>query len=304
MSSRHPYGIRQPVGFPHLPSDWITEADSFPSTGGNTKLFAYIHRKKDVSTPKRILIISHGFGEHAGRYLHFPHYLAGTVDMIYAHDHIGHGRSDGQRGDAPEFDRFTDDLALVVKRVHAKFENSELHLFGHSMGGHVVLRLGFLHPDLPLRSIIVSAPWLGLVKRPPLALLGVAKLLSWTYGTLSLSADVDAETISSDRHVVENYLADRLNHSKMTPRLYDSVNRAIRNTLSRDDDFLYPVRFLIPGNDGLIDAGVTRTFFDHLHAAQKDAVDFTESRHEGMNDVMKEKFLQAVSEWILAQSKV
>ncbi len=304
MSAPHPYGIRQPIGFPGLPSDWVTEADSFPSTGGNSKLFAYIHRKKAASAPKRILIICHGFGEHGGRYLHFPHYLGEAVDMVYVYDQLGHGRSDGQRGDADSFDRYTEDLALVVRRVHAKYGEAELHLFAHSMGGHVALRLGFLHPDLPLASMTISAPWLALVKKPALALLGAAKLLSWTYGTLSLPADVDPETISSDRHVVENYTADRLNHARMTPRLFSSIGTTVSNTLSRDDEFKYPVRFLIPGNDQLIDAGVTRTFFDHLNAPQKDAVDFTESRHEGMNDLMKEKFLAALSEWISTHTKV
>lgn len=303
-ANTHPFGIIQPIGFPPLPETWTTEAESFPSTGGNQKLFALYHHKKDVVKPKRILIISHGFGEHGGRYLHFPHYLQNTVDGVYVHDHLGHGRSDGQRGDADRFDRYVDDLALVVRRVHSKFPDSELHLFAHSMGGHIGIRLGYLHPDLPLRSFTISAPWLGLVKKPPLPLLGVAKLLSLTYGTLSLSAEVDAETISSDPNVVENYMHDRLNHARMTPRLFTSVEAAIRDTFSRQEEYRYPVRFLIPGNDQLVDQAMTRKFFDQFHCAKKDAVDFVESKHEGMNDLQKEKFLGTLSEWISMNSQV
>lgn len=304
MAPTNPFGIRQPIGFPPLPSDWVTEAESFPSTGGNAKLFAYDHHKKDIPKPKRVLILSHGFGEHAGRYLHFPHYLAPVVDCVYGHDHLGHGHSDGQRGDAERFDRYTDDLALVVKRVRAKYPDSELHLFGHSMGGHVALRLGYLHPDLPLVSHTISAPWLGLVKPPALALRGVVKFLNLTYGSLSLPAAVDPDVISSDPNVVENYAVDRLNHTRMSPRLFESSLTAIRDTLSRSEEYRYPVRFLIPGNDGLVDSGVTRRFFDQMHAAKKDAVDFPESKHEGMNDLIKEKFFQALSEWISMNSRV
>jgi alpha-beta hydrolase superfamily lysophospholipase len=115
---------------------------------------------------------------------------------------------------------------------------------------------------------------------------------------------VDAETISSDPNVVENYTSDRLNHARMTPRLFSSIQSAIRDTLSRTEDYAYPVRFYIPGQDRLVDADVTRKFFDHFHCAKKDAVDFNESRHEGMNDIQKEKFMASIEEWISTNTAV
>lgn len=289
------YGIRQPQGFPDLPSDWTTESDSFLAADEKSRLFGLFWRKSGSDFPKKILVVCHGFGEHCGRYLHFPYYLQNSVDAVYAYDQRGHGRSDGLRGDADSFDSLVSDLALVIQRMHERFPGAQVHLLGHSMGGHVALRLGFFHPDLPLASFQVSAPFLALFEEPPVPLRAVASVLARTWGTLELSADVDPKVISRDPAVMENYAVDRLNHAKMTPRFYHSMKKAQKDTLSRKAGFAYPLAMHIPLDDRLVDEKVARRFFDALDCAGKKLFEYADFRHEPMNEIGKEKFFDAMA---------
>ncbi|MBS1962445.1 MAG: lysophospholipase [Bdellovibrionales bacterium] len=295
---RNYYGVKQPQGFPGMPEGWFTEWETRVASDDATKLFALVHRKRDVAV-KRVLVLVHGFGEHAGRYLHFPHYLdacGSGVDAVFAYDQRGHGRSEGLRGDVDRFDSLADDLEGMLRHVETKFPGAEIHLLGHSLGGHVALRFGFLHPGLPLKSFQVSAPYLALHKEPPLPLRGVAAVLSKTWKTLSLSTDVDASVLSRDDRVVENYSSDRLNHGRMTPRFYASMTAAQKDTLARREGFGYPgLAVHVPLADRLVNTPVTLAFFERLDLPGKRLFEYPDFRHEPMNEIGKEAFFENLS---------
>src|SRR5262245_796604 len=47
--------------------------------------------------PRYTALIAHGYGEHAGRYAHVAEHLVRHGASVYAPDHLGHGRSEGER---------------------------------------------------------------------------------------------------------------------------------------------------------------------------------------------------------------
>src|SRR3954464_9353773 len=47
--------------------------------------------------PRRIVILAHGYGEHLGRYDHVAEVLVGRGAVVAGPDHVGHGRSGGER---------------------------------------------------------------------------------------------------------------------------------------------------------------------------------------------------------------
>ncbi|MBC7387351.1 MAG: lysophospholipase [Cryobacterium sp.] len=285
-------GLKQPQGYPGLPDSWESECESFLASDGQSKLFALFHHRKNSAPLQKILVVAHGFGEHGGRYLHFPHYLGDSIDALYVHDLRGHGRSEGMRGDAPSFESLVEDQKLVIKRIHARFPDAELHFLGHSIGGHIGLRVGFLHAGLPLKTFQISAPYLALYQEPALALRVAAGVLAKTWSSLSLSADIDASLVSRDERVIENYATDRLNHARMSPRFYASMKIAQKDTRSRVSGLNYPLSLHLPLADRLISAKVSREFFDALQNEGKQLFEYPELRHEAMNDIGKEAFFE------------
>lgn len=315
----------QPRGFPSLPADWQAETETFRSVDGQVQLFGILLRKEPWTAPPasgRALVVLHGFGDHAGRYLHFPHYLRaanGTaqgadgpandpVDAIYGLDHRGHGRSEGLRGDVERFDAMADDAARAItrldERLRGRFGKSEIHLFAHSMGSLVALRMMFAHPELPLASASLSAPFLAVKAKVSPFKTGAAKLLNRLGGgRIQLDTGLDADLISRDPEVVMAYRSDRLVHGKMTPRFFAALQEAQADTLRRESGIEPPLLFMVPQQDGLVDAEVSIDFFTRLKHRDKRLATYPGYFHEAMNDPGKEVFFADLGAWIRAHSQ-
>jgi alpha-beta hydrolase superfamily lysophospholipase len=112
---------------------------------------APLARRWSSGEPLRaMMVVSHGMGEHAGRY---PGPLAPIigegVDMV-AIDHRGHGEdalAAGTLGDYGEggFDGVVDDLLALVDWARAAAPQLPLILFGHSMGSMIAQALAIDH---------------------------------------------------------------------------------------------------------------------------------------------------------------
>ncbi|MGZ3687470.1 MAG: alpha/beta hydrolase [Bdellovibrionota bacterium] len=296
----------QPKGFPSLPKGWVSETETFPSADGKLQLFSVTHRL-DPWNGGRVLAVFHGLGEHGGRYLHFPHYLKDSLDGVVCMDHRGHGRSEGLRGHVENFDLFSDDVALSLARLdeHLKkrFGRSEIHVYGHSMGGLIALRTLFLHPTLPIHSASIASPLLGIKVKIPAAKKLAGHALSRLWGSLHMSNEIDPKTISHDPEVVAAYVNDRLVHAKVTPRYFTELNRAIADTVSREAGFSYPLLFMIPTADELVDSDAALGFFRALKHREKQLKTYPGFFHETQNEIGKEQVLGDLREWIRAHRK-
>ena len=62
------------------------------------------------------MILVHGYGEHLGRYDHVAEVLTGRGAVVAGPDHVGHGRSGGERVIVTDYDLVVDDLHTVVRR--------------------------------------------------------------------------------------------------------------------------------------------------------------------------------------------
>ena len=272
------------------------------ATDNQYRLFQVVHHSRNWVSPKALLIF-HGIGEHGGRYLHFPNFLRNDVDAVVVHDHRGHGRSDGVRGYIPYFDRYAEDAALVVRRVDAllkeRFGSSELHLLGHSMGGLVALRLVLNYPKLPLKSVTLSAPALGVKVEIPAAKQLLAHIMSRVWGSLQLNNEIDLAALSHDPEVAKAIMRDRWMHVKGTPRLYTEMLRAISDTLERTSEIDLPLQMLLPGDDRLVDSEVATRYFERLSTERKRLCRYPGFFHESFNEVGKELAFADLRKWLI-----
>ena len=303
--SRIYQGAVQPKNFPAFPPDWVSEWETFPSSDGKLQLFAVTHHFKEWKN-ERVLVILHGLGEHGGRYLHFPHYLRSIVGGIYCLDHRGHGRSEGLRGHTDRFDSYADDAALAISRLdealRKRFGRSEIHLLGHSMGGLIALRTLFLHNRLPLHSVSISAPLLGVRIEVPWIKKSAAKVLARLWGSFHMTSELDAGLLSHDRDVVEAYVGDRLVHQKVTPRFFTELQSAMADTLGRESGLNYPLEMLIPLQDKIVDSDVALHYFRGLKLRDKLLKTYPDLYHEPFNDIGKEQVFEDLIAWIKSHS--
>ena len=111
-------------------------------------------------SPSHVVLLAHGYGEHVGRYEHVADALVGNGAVVYAVDHVGHGKSEGERVLIHDFERVVDDLHEVGRRAGAEHSGLPVVLVGHSMGGLIAARYAQRYGD-SLAAVVLSGPLVG-----------------------------------------------------------------------------------------------------------------------------------------------
>ncbi|HSR42869.1 MAG TPA: alpha/beta fold hydrolase, partial [Longimicrobiales bacterium] len=205
----------------------------------------------------RVLLV-HGFTEHAGRYDHVARYFASRDLAVLAYDQRGHGESEGRRGRLPSFELLLEDLHRARDEALAGLPgDGPPVLYGHSLGGLVVLR--YLQNDPPTTpAAVLSAPWLGMAAEIPWwKRLAANLLLRWAPDATFASREVTARGLTRDEALQDAYVRDPLVHHRISARLFDEVETAQRRALEEGVDPAVPVLVLVPGDDPIVDSALT-----------------------------------------------
>ena len=168
-----------------------------------------------TSPPWASVLLVHGLGEHSGRYEHVGEQMAAAGLDVHAYDLRGNGGSGGRRGHVDRWEQIHDDLAERVETVRAVAWKRPVVLYGHSMGGLVVL--GYLLTDRPKPDLVVlSSP--GLDSTLASWKKALASALSRVVPTLAIPNGVDGSTLSRDSAVAATLAADPLAAKASTAR--------------------------------------------------------------------------------------
>merc|ERR1711953_340243 len=106
----------------------------------NEKFFATYWRPREV---KALIFFCHGYAEYlSASYDEVAEILVKEGFLIFGHDHVGHGRSSGQRVQVSSIQDYVQPVLAHVKKVQRDY-NADLPLFilGHSMGGLISINV-------------------------------------------------------------------------------------------------------------------------------------------------------------------
>ncbi|SEN14263.1 alpha/beta hydrolase [Nonomuraea pusilla] len=149
--------------------------------------------------PRYLAILVHGYGEHIGRYEHVADHLVRHGAAVYGADHMGHGRSEGDRVLIEDFEDVVTDVHTVEERARAQHPGVPVVVIGHSMGGMIAARHAQRH-GAGLAALVMSGPVIGEWEVVP-ALLALDELPD---------IPIDPATLSRDPAVGAAYAADPL----------------------------------------------------------------------------------------------
>src|SRR4051812_39028015 len=91
--------------------------------------------------PLALVVFFHGLGEHIGSYEPMIEALTGAGFAVWAHDQLGHGRSEGTRVLIERVDDLLDDAATLLDLAVKAHPGLPLVLAGHSLGSAVAALL-------------------------------------------------------------------------------------------------------------------------------------------------------------------
>jgi alpha-beta hydrolase superfamily lysophospholipase len=156
-----------------------------------------------------VVQISHGMGEHSGRYARLAAALGADGFEVYAHDHRGHGRS---VRNANEFGHFgpdgwnalVADLVTVGEVIDARSGGAARVLLGHSMGSFAVQQYLLDHSADIAAAVLTGTSALDAV----FGRLDADASLDRMPENESFEGRTDFDWLSRDADEVDRYIAD------------------------------------------------------------------------------------------------
>jgi acylglycerol lipase len=191
--------------------------------------------------PSLVVNIIHGFGEHSGRYARWAELFTEKNIAVLASDLTGHGKSEGKRGHIKNYQVFLDQIDLQLEKSQELFPLTGRILYGHSMGGNLVINYA-MSKEPAIKGLIASSPWLMLTFEPPSYLLLLSTILKPLFPGLRVKSNIDNAARSHDPAINQAAKDDPLMYGMISLRLFDQISRkglyAMRNVFKINRPFL------------------------------------------------------------------
>lgn len=279
---------------------------SFVSSRDGLRIVYY--RWPASSTPRAVVQIAHGLGEHALRYVHVAAFLNNAGFQVYANDHRGHGRT----AETPEFygdfgecgwNAVVEDTAQLTGIIRQRENGLPVILLGHSMGSFVAQQY-ILDHDRDISGCVLSgsaAPDLIAHLVEEVGAVGLEAL-----NTPFEPARTPFDWLSRDEAAVDAYVADSACGFNMSERARESAKSAWER--ASDTQELKRIRkdlpmYILAGNADPVNQNLEalKPVAERYRAAG--ILDVTEryylgGRHEMFNEINRDEVMHDLLAWL------
>ncbi len=248
---------------------------------------------------KAVLFLVHGLGEHCGRYTNVVNHFVPLGYAVYGLDHIGHGKSEGEREVIEHFTDFTDTLALYYAMVKGWQPGKPVFILGHSMGGLITCYY-LLEHQADFKGAIISAPAIKVSDNISALTIFMGKILSRIAPKAGVIG-LDATNVSRDPEVVKAYVNDPLVfHGKTPARLAAELLKAMVHVTAEADKITLPFIVVQGGEDQLVDPGGAQLLYDKAGSKDKSLQVYKGLYHEVHNEPERATMFKDVETWLAA----
>jgi alpha-beta hydrolase superfamily lysophospholipase len=220
----------------------------------NLKLKSGLLLKGMIHSPgedaKAVVIMVHGLGEHIQRYSYWAELFKKEGIGFAGLDLPGHGRSGGRRGYIKSYSQTDEMMDILIKTCSKTFPGIPLFLYGHSLGGGIVLDY-LIRKNPKIKGAIVTSPWLRLSFEPPKIKVTMANIMRYILPGLIQPSGLNVNHLSHDQSVIDRYKSDPLVHDKISVSLFQGAMHAAEQSLVNASG-LKVKTLLVHGSEDLI----------------------------------------------------
>lgn len=235
-----------------------------------------------------IILLAHGYGEHIRRYGHVAERLVANGAVVYGPDHLGHGRSGGERALVEQGEDLTSDLHLVADLARREHPGLPMVLVGHSMGGLVATRFAQSYGE-ELTALVISAPVIGgnpgfeaLLELDPIP-----------------EIPIDPEILSRDPDVGVAYANDPLvYHGPFLRPTLQSLFAGVGSVAEAGSLGDLPTLWIHGTDDALAPLEITREAIEGIRGSRFEQRIYAGARHEVFNETNRAEVLDDVTTFV------
>ena len=236
----------------------------------------------------RIVVVVHGYAEYAARYAHLADRLVAGGAAVYGADHVGHGRSDGERALITDFEHVVSDQRRLVDIARSEHPQRPLVMIGHSMGGLLTARFAQCHPS-DVAGIVLLGAVIG----------------DWTWARDALAlpelppATTDFSGMSRDAAAVEAYATDPMIYRGRYKRpLLEAEMVALDRFNAELDALTMPVLFCHGDDDPFVDYRTSLAAVESMPAPDKTIRVYEGARHELVNETNRDEVIEEIAGFV------
>jgi alpha-beta hydrolase superfamily lysophospholipase len=256
-----------------------------------------------ATTPKAVVQLAHGIGEHAGRYTHVAAALNAAGYAVYADDHRGHGQTGLAQwgGDVTQLGRLgpgglratIEDLRQLAGILRHRHPSLPLVLLGHSWGSLMAQRLINEHAD-EFDAVVLTGTAYRVIGSMRAGNLNARHKKLGTTGREWLSRDVAVHTAFNEDPLT--FDADVLGKFG----LVDAMRLLGRPARHLDSDV--PLLIQVGSDDSLGGAKsvgkLAKAYRERSGLSDVTVHVYPDARHEVFNETNKEEVLADLVAWL------
>jgi len=248
---------------------------------------------------KAVLFIVHGVGEYSARYTNVINRFVPLGYAVYGVDHIGHGKSEGEREMVSRFEDFTEPLITCRKMIAEAHPGVPVIIYGHSMGA-LITSFHLLDHQADFKAAIISAPPVKVPASISPLTVTLGKVISTIAPKMGLIG-LDVHNLSHDKTVVDAYINDPLVfHGKMPARLSAEMLRAMMRVTAEANKIEIPLFILQGSADHLVDPSGAQMLYEKASSADKTLKVYEGLYHEVHNEPERELMFKDLEDWLEA----
>ncbi|MEV4860059.1 alpha/beta hydrolase [Streptomyces ossamyceticus] len=235
-----------------------------------------------------VALLVHGYGEHIGRYEHVADALVAHGAAVFGPDHMGHGRSAGERVLIEDFEDVVTDVRAVEKLARAAYPGLPVVLIGHSMGGLIAARYAQRYGS-GLAALVLSGPVIGDWKAV-WALLAPPEVPE---------VPLDPKQLSRDPAVGSAYANDpQVWHGPFKRPTLEAFARTLETISANGSVGELPLLWVHGDDDRIVPLAGSRTGVEELRGAMWVERVYPGARHEVFNETNRDEVLADVKEFV------
>lgn len=275
----------------------MKRSESFFRGYDQTKLYL---QKWDADQSCGTILITHGQAEHSDCYNRliqgFQNSKQGQNWSFVGWDMRGHGKSEGIRGYAKDFDEYVLDYHLFLDeclRINSLL-NKPIILLAHSMGGLVQSCALREKKYNQFKSQILSSPLFGISQPVPSWKEAGSEMINILFPKLTLGNEIKNEQLTRDLEVIKEYEQDTYRHGKISAGVFLGFKREFNKIVSTAGCLNIPTLLHISDDDPVVSTGQAKIFYENLASADKTLKIFDGGKHELYNDICRDEVINTV----------
>jgi alpha-beta hydrolase superfamily lysophospholipase len=244
---------------------------------------------------KAVIIFVHGLGEHIRRYSLWADLFRKEGIGFAGVDLPGHGRSDGKRGHIGPYSLTSEMLDILMRSCNKTFTGVPVYIYGHSLGGLIVLDY-LLNKAPAVKGAIITSPWLRLGFEPSNSKVQLASMVRFVLPSLVQPSGLIHEHLSHDEKVISAYRNDPLVHDRISVSLFHGAMNSAKYCLEHASELKVPTLLIHGSDDPICSPDGSREFASKTNKVKLKIWDA--GYHELHNEPFKEEVFKYIVDWI------